>query len=60
MTDVEYRALQQGKFYSNHKQYKVYLTTDTDEELIKAIENSDNKSAFIRRAIISYLRGKEK
>lgn len=57
MTDVEYRTLQQEKFYGNHKQYKVYFTTDTDKEFIEALDNVDNKSAFIRRAIIAYLRG---
>lgn len=56
MTDKEYRDLQQKKFYSMHKQYKVYLFKDIDAEEVKILDAKSNKSAFIRKAIIEYIR----
>lgn len=55
MPNIDYNKLQQEKYYGNHKQYKVYLTTDTDTEIIKVLDDCDNKSAFIRKAIIKYV-----
>lgn len=52
MTEAEMRTLQQEKYYSNHKQYKVYLTCDVDEEIIKMLDAHSKKSAFIRKALI--------
>lgn len=56
MSDIDYQKSQQARFYGNHKQYKVYLTADTDAEYIKVLDASDNRSALIRRAIIKYIR----
>lgn len=49
MTEKEF---QQKKFYANHRQYKVYLNKGEDDEVIKALDERSNRSAFIRRALI--------
>ena len=48
--------LQQQKYYDNHKQYKVYLDTEKDAKIVKMLNECDNRSALIRRAIIFYFK----
>ena len=47
---------QQTKYYTNHKQYKVYLSTDEDAELVAKLDKCKNKSLLIRSALLLYFK----
>ena len=49
MTDAQFYQL---KYYKSHKQFKVYLNTEEDAQIIQAIKEQNNRSAFIRKALI--------
>lgn len=44
----------QQKFHNSHKQFKVYLSTEDDMELIKWLMSSKNMSNLIRSALKAY------
>ena len=51
--------LQQEKYYGNHKQYKVYLSTEEDADIIAALDKCKNRSLCIRNALILYFKHKK-
>ena len=57
MTDKEYREFQQKKYYSRHKQYKVYLSVEGEADIIEILDKDRNRSGLIKQALIAYLRG---
>lgn len=52
---IDWKKLQNDKFNSEHKAYKTYLNKAEDAEIIKAIDNSRNRAAFLREALKFYV-----
>ena len=50
------QKLQQKKYYANHKQYKVYLSSDEDADIIATLDKCKNRSLCIRNALILYFK----
>lgn len=57
LSEEKVRRLQQAKYYLKHKQYKVYLDTKKDADIIAKLEAEPKKTKLIRKALICYLRG---